>query len=143
MEAKTVPMCTSGARPLLAARFVHCKGQQPLVDTAWAQPEASQSHRVSATAVSIEFRMHKDIPVHLIYVFLCRQHRVLVTFAAKPDGAAVAAVIFVEVGLKDPVLHATARVTTRMVEVLESFYSHFLQPFIYLSREDVTWNLVG
>jgi len=47
-----------------------------------------------------------------------------------------------EVSLKDPVLHATAGVTTSMVEVLKSLYSYFLRPFVYLRGEDVTWNSV-
>jgi len=63
-------MRTSGAWPLLGTRFVHCKGQQPLIDTAWAQPEASKGHRVGA----LSFWMHRDIPVDLIDVFLRWQH---------------------------------------------------------------------
>jgi len=140
METEAVPVRTSGARPLLAVPSVYGQGQQPLVDTAWAQPEASQGHGVIATAVSVEFGMHKDVPVHLIYVLLCRQHRVLMTLAANPDVATIATVIFVEVSSKDPVLYATAGVTTRMVEVLRSLYLHFLLPFVYLSGEDATRN---
>jgi len=74
VEAETVPVRTFGARPLLGIYFVHCKGQQPLVYTARAQPEALQGHRVSATAVSVEFWMHEDISVDLIDVFLRWQH---------------------------------------------------------------------
>jgi len=118
MEAETMPVCTSGTWPLLAARLVDCKGQKPLFYTAWAKPETAQGHGVTATTVGVEFWMHKDIPVHLINVILRWQYRVLVALAAKPDALAFATVLGIEVSLKDPVLHATAGVRTRMVEVL-------------------------
>mmetsp|Transcript_2300 Transcript_2300/g.7917 ORF Transcript_2300/g.7917 Transcript_2300/m.7917 type:complete len:618 (-) Transcript_2300:172-2025(-) len=138
-EAEAMLVPTAIPRPLLALAAVHCQHQHASTDALPAQAVPAEGASVESSGLDVILRMEQQVLVHVVDLFLTRQHGVPVPRGARPHRGPLGLVPLLEILDQHPVLHlAGARgMRARVVQVPHIVHEHLIEPLRDLLHEEV------